>query len=163
MAAVNKADIVDALRCKLEEDLASLTESQRETQAGATHEEAKSEGDKDMRATEVSYLARGLAQRVVDLKSDVAKLASLQLRPFDEDSMVALTALVVLEDEEGEESLYFLSPVGGGERVEVGGRTIKILTQTSPLGRSVTGRELDDEIEVASPGGKRILTLVAMS
>ena len=40
-------------------DLASLQRAHRATVEGATHEEAKPENDKDTRALEQSYLARG--------------------------------------------------------------------------------------------------------
>jgi len=42
--------------------------AQRTVVEGATHEENKPENDKDTRALEQSYLARGQAQRVVELQ-----------------------------------------------------------------------------------------------
>src|SRR5262249_35036413 len=54
-----KRQLLDLLR----EQLEVLEHAHRTTHAGATHEEAKPENDKDTRALEQSYLARGQANR----------------------------------------------------------------------------------------------------
>ena len=64
-----KVALLVALRAQVSADLEAVTESQQKTQAGATHAESKSESDKDTRATESSYLARGLAKRVGELRN----------------------------------------------------------------------------------------------
>ena len=55
-------------------DLATLEKAQHATQAAATHEEAKPENDKDTRALEQSYLARGQALELFPGRSDVFDL-----------------------------------------------------------------------------------------
>ena len=45
--------------------MSALTASQKTVQSGAIHEETRQEDPKDTRAIEATYLARGLAERVV--------------------------------------------------------------------------------------------------
>jgi transcription elongation GreA/GreB family factor len=158
-----KADLLRELRTLVEADLAVLTASQEEAQAGATHEENKAEGDKDMRSTEDSYLARGLAKRVTELRAAVAKLSSLALRTFDEDSKISLTALVEVEDEDGGRLYYFVAPVGGGIVLKESGAKVSVVTPLSPLGRALIGRELSDDVEITTPQGKKSLCVVGIS
>ena len=157
---IDKAAVLAALRARLEADLAAITASQQETQAGATHEESRAENDKDTRALESTYLARGLAQRVADLQAAASALATLRLRRFEDDAATALTALVEVEDEDGERARYFIAPVGGGLRVEVAGVAISVVTPQSPLGGALLGRHCDDEIALATAAGRKTLTIV---
>ena len=47
----------------LERALAAMTHSAEQTRSGVVHEDSRAEGDKDMRSTEQSYIARGQAMR----------------------------------------------------------------------------------------------------
>lgn len=161
-----KRDVLIALREQVDHDLAVITESQRKAQEGATHEEAKSEGDKDMRATETSYVARGLAKRVSELRTAASKLATMVVRRFGDDDPVEIGALVGLEDEEDEDGdllCYFLAPAGGGLKVTVEGVVVRVITPAAPLGTALLGKHLDDDVELSTPGGTRSLTLVALA
>ena len=66
-ASPDKRRLVAGLRARIEEDLATVERRRADTAAGATHEENRAEHAKDTRATEDSYLARGLAERVAAL------------------------------------------------------------------------------------------------
>lgn len=159
-AGLNKANLLEQLRARVEADLDVITASQEDAQAGATHAENKAEGDKDMRSTEDSYLARGLAKRVTELRAEVAKLNSLQLREFGEGATISLTALVTVEDEDGGQLRYFVAPVGGGMVLGCGSDKVSVVTPSSPLGRALLGREVDDEVELHTPQGSRFLCVV---
>jgi transcription elongation GreA/GreB family factor len=156
---VDKHRVVAALRQRVAEKQAALTESQRATQAGATHPEARPEHAKDTRATEASYLARGLAQRVDELAREAVLLETLVPRAFAEDEPVAVGALVQLEDTQGGCSWAFVAPGGGGERLSVQGTAIRAVTPGSPLGRALMGREMGDEVAVRLPGGVQTWTV----
>ncbi|MGH0035749.1 MAG: GreA/GreB family elongation factor [Myxococcota bacterium] len=159
MQPVAKIRVLEALRDRIALQRAALAESQRSTQAGATHAEAKPEHAKDTRAVEASYLARGLALRVEELDRAAALLESFEPRDFGEDEPVAVGALVGLEGETGALRIAFLSPAAGGERVEVDGREIYAVTPGSPLGRALLGREVDDEVTVRRAGGRTTRTI----
>lgn len=150
----DKSRVVGALRARLEHDLAVATEAQRQTQRGTTHEESKPENDKDTRAIEASYLARGQAQRVVGLANEAATASALELRAFGASTPIAVTALVELDDG-GKRSIYFLAPVGAGLTLDVDGTPVRVLTPASPLGRALLGQTLDADIEVQTPQGLR--------
>src|SRR5690606_38783357 len=92
---LDKSHVLAALRARLERDLAVATEAQRQTQRGATHEESKPENDKDTRALESSYLARGQAQRVIELAQELTLASALELRTFGDSTPIAATALEI--------------------------------------------------------------------
>ena len=152
---VDKAAVLDALRIRVERSLAQLRDAQRGAQARATHTEARPEHAKDTRAIEGSYLARGLAERVETQHDAVAVLRAVALTSFGPDDTVGLTALVGVRDEDDVESVYFIAPVGGGERLAVDGTDVLVLTPRSPLGAALVGRRARDEIEVTLRGHRR--------
>lgn len=155
---MNKAELRAALVARLERELAAAEAAQRATVAGATHEEAKPENDKDTRALEQSYLARGQAQRVEELRTAIAETRVMPLRAFDDESPIALSALVTIQDERGEQRV-FLALHGGGEDLDDG---VRVVTTRSPLGRALLGKSAGDEVELASGGKKRELAIVAV-
>jgi hypothetical protein len=158
---VDKTHVLAALRERLEHDLAVATDAQRQTQSGATHEEAKPENDKDTRALESSYLARGQAQRVVELTHAVASASAFVLREFGPETPIAASALVALDDGSAT-AHYFLSPVGGGLAFAVDGVLVRVLTPASPLGRALVGQVEGADIDVQTPQGLRHYSIAAV-
>ena len=159
---LDKASILAALRERLTADLDALTASQAASQEGATLEEARPEGDKDTRATESSYLARGLAKRVTEMREEAQLVANLRLRVFGDGDPIALSALVTVEDQLGVLDHYFVAPAGGGLKIITGETTVGIVTQRSPLGSALVGKRCDDAVELRTPRGVRELTIVAV-
>ena len=152
-----KTALKDELVAKLAASLAVLERAYKVAREGATHEEAKPENDKDTRALEQSYLARGQALRIEELRSGLADVTALALRDFN-TGPAALGALVTV-DEDGEQSSFFLAPHGGGERLGAGG-AVQVLTPQSPLGRALLGRRQGDELDVSIAGKQRELRVV---
>lgn len=144
---VDKAALLADVIRHLEAERDTLAAAQRASQAGATHEEARSEGDKDMRATEVSYLARGQAERVVALESEIARLKMLALRAFGEGDAIAAGALVTLSSKRGK-SVVFLLPAGAGTKLSQRGAAVNVVTPASPLGSVLLGARAGDAIDV---------------
>ena len=159
MAAPTKQALKAELLARLRDDLETLTRAHRATCEGATHEQAKPENDKDTRALEQSYLARGQAARIEELRAAVAEVSAMPVRASPE-SRVALGVLVTLE-EEGEESTLFLAPAGGGERLAEG--QVQVVTPRSPLARALAGRREGDEVEVLLAGRARTLQIVRIA
>ena len=152
--------VLRALRERVEGQLAALTRSQQESQAGATHAETRAEDPKDMRSTEASYLARGLADRVAKLQFAAARLGSLEVPPFAPQDPISAGALVAIEDEEGEVRMHFFVPVAGGEKLVCGGQIIHSLSPESPLGREALGREAGEDFEFDLPRGRVSATVL---
>lgn len=147
-----KAPLREALLHALQQELDTLVHAHAETQRAATHEEAKPENDKDTRALEQSYLARGQALRVEELRSAVAEVATMQLRPWSANQPIALGALVTVVSLEDDKQLQlFLAPAGGGVRLD--GARVQVVTPHSPYGRALLGKREGDSFELEL-GGK---------
>jgi transcription elongation GreA/GreB family factor len=157
--ALDKDEALRVLRGLVAEDLARAADAQRETQRGATHEEAKPENDKDTRALEATYLARGLAERVAALENASAALAGLKLRSFDADTPIALGAIVTLAPEQGTAASYFIVPAAGGLKLNVGSQLLTTVTLDAPLGRALLGAYEGDEVSVQTPQGPKSLEI----
>lgn len=154
-----KEALRDELLGLLLADLEALQRAQRSTQEGATHEEAKPENDKDTRALEQSYLARGQAARVEAMREAVAAVRAMPLRPFGPEQPVALGALVSAEEED-ETFEFWLAPEGGGCRLAAG--RVQVVTPRSPLGRALLGKHEGEECDVLLAGRTRSLLLTAV-
>jgi len=85
------------------------------------------------------------------------------LQAFDDETPVRLTALVTLEDEEGNERRLFLGPQAGGMKVAGADGEIVVVTPSSPLGRSLLGRRTGDEIQAGSATGATTYTIVSVA
>lgn len=164
---IDKSQLLDDLRARIAADLEALERRQRDAQAGSTHEESRSEHAKDTRATEQSYLARGLAERVEVLRRTMTVLASFVPRSFGECDPIAVGALVSLAvdrdeagargdaDAAGGEQCWWLVPTSGGIELHAAGRLVRTLTGASPLGRALLGLQTGDEGAYATPRGER--------
>ncbi len=161
-AAIDKREILRLLRDRVTADLQTMSAAQRVVVDGATHEENRPENDKDTRALEQSYLARGQAQRVVELHDALNLLKALELRAFTEQSAISLGALVVLDD--GADRVhYFIAPAGGGVRVTVGAAEVRVITPQSPIARALLGKHEGDDLELRTPQGVRECSIASVS
>lgn len=159
MPDLDKTELLATLRAELTAELARSKARALDAAEGATHEENRAEGDKDMRSTEASYVARGHAERTLQLEQALVLLGALELREFGAKSAIATSALVELEHQ-GRRLHYFLVPAAGGERLGFGGVTVHTITPSSPLGAALLGLGEGDEAEVSSPQGVRTYEVV---
>jgi transcription elongation GreA/GreB family factor len=155
-----KTDLRDELARGLAADLETRQRAYRAAREAATHEEAKPENDKDTRALEQSYLARGEALRIEELTTALVEVKAMSLRAFREGEAVTLGALVTTETTEGDgaDTPLWLAPHGGGLRLADG--AVQVVTPRSPLGRAILGKKAGDECEVVIGGKTRALTIV---
>ena len=158
-AAIDKAALKAALIAQLAAALEGAERAHAAAREGATHTEARAENDKDTRGLEQSYLARGQAQRVAELAAGVAAVTALAVRGFGPADPVALGALVTVE-EDGDEEQLFVAPYGGGSEI---GDGVQVVTPSSPLGRALLGKRVDDDVELRLPGRLRTLVVVAIA
>lgn len=158
--SAGKAALWRELIARVETELEALKRAQHETQLAATHEEAKPENDKDTRALEQSYLARGQAARVEESTRNLAALTGLPLRAFPEGAPIALGALVTLEGTTGTPFRVLLAPAGAGERLADDAGEVRVITAASPLGRALIGARVGDTSEYVGPGGTVTLDIV---
>ncbi|MCH2109979.1 MAG: GreA/GreB family elongation factor [Polyangiaceae bacterium] len=156
-----KTTLHEQLIALVEAELSTATAAQKATQEGAVHEESRSENDKDTRGLESTYLARGQAERVVELRTDLARLKQIHPKEFNEEEPISLGALIRLTNEDEEAEEVYLSPVGPGLKLGAAG-AIKVVTSSSPLGRALLGRFCGDDFELQTPGGKREYSVTAI-
>ena len=147
MPEPDKKAVLEALKLQLEAELQRAQKRARDAADGATHEENRAEGDKDMRATEASYVARGQAGRASEMEEAFVRVAALELLDFKPGARIAISALIELLHD-GKRLQYFLVPAAGGERLLVAGTEIQTLTPQSPLGRALLGASEGDEAEL---------------
>ncbi|MGQ0507231.1 MAG: GreA/GreB family elongation factor [Myxococcaceae bacterium] len=155
--ALSKKDLKAELVEQLTAALHALEQAQKATVAGATHAEAKPENDKDTRALEQQYLARGQAMRVEELRLGLIELNSMTTRAFKDDEQITLGALVTVEENE-KQTKMLVAPQGGGSRLAKG--TIQVVTPRSPLGEAIAGKICGDDIEVSIGGKMRSMEIV---
>jgi transcription elongation GreA/GreB family factor len=124
---------------------------------GATHEEAKPENDKDTRALEQSYLARGQAQRLIELRAAVALIQNLPVAIQTAAGCCALGSIVEVEAD-GRRQTYWIVSAAGGTLLADG--SIQVLTPQSPLGRALLGCAVGDDCEVPMGGRLRAFSIV---
>lgn len=153
MTEIDKRALLAAFKERLEGELQRAHKRAKDAAEGATHEENRAEGDKDMRATEASYVARGISGRVVEMEDAKLRVSKMELLDFAPGARIAMSALVELQHDERRQ-LYFLVPAAGGERIEQAGIEIQTLTTQSPLGRALLGLTAGEEAELAGRPGE---------
>ncbi len=149
-----KAKLKAELAAMLTETLAALRRAHIDATEAATHEEAKPENDKDTRAVEQSYLARGQAMRIEALANGLMRVEST---PVEATDIVKLGALVAVSNDAGEILRLWVAPDGGGTTLSP---DVKVVTLASPLGTALAGKQVDDEVTVSISG--RVSTLVVV-
>jgi transcription elongation GreA/GreB family factor len=150
----------DELVALLITNLEVLERAQHAAIEGATHEEAKPESDKDTRGLEQSYLARGQALRIEELRTTLHELRSMPILPFSDNQPISLGALVIAEEND-RERVFFLAPYGGGTTIAKG--TVQVVTPRSPLGEALVEKSAGDDCEVLLGGHTREFSIVRVA
>jgi len=152
--------VVSAILAKVQEELQAMESIAGSARDEATSSETKAEGKYDTRATEASYLARGQAWRIVELRR---LMAWLQMRDWANDlaeSVVQVGALVEIEGTRQE--LVFLAPIGG-TKVQIDGQIVRVISPSSPLGEAMVELEAGDAFEFESPRGRLAYEITSIS
>lgn len=150
MSAPHRVAVIEALRATLSQELAAIERVAAMARDEASNSETKAEGKYDTRATEASYLARGQAWRVAELRRQVAWFHALDAsRPLN-PPVVQVGALVQVEGRRQE--WMFVAPVGGTS-VTVGEHMVRVISPSSPLGKAMGDLEAGDGFEVETPKG----------
>jgi transcription elongation GreA/GreB family factor len=146
---------------QLSSTVSALVSHVQTIREGATHEEAKPENDKDTRALEQSYLARGQALRAEEVVEQVHVLRYLPLAQFKAGDPISTGALVEIESDEATRCLFVL-PHGGGIEVHVDDVEVQVVTPTSPLGKALLGRTVGDDFQIRMRGAMREYVIEAI-
>lgn len=153
-ALPDKGKVREALLVEMRAALAAMAKSARDAADGATHVENRSEGDKDMRATEESYVARGKAMRTEELADELARAESSAFRAYVAADPIGPGALVrVMVDDAPR--VFLVSAYGGGRALKMDGIEITVVAPATPVGTALVGKRVGDDFELAVRGAMR--------
>lgn len=146
-AAVNKQEVLDHIISVLKSELAALTKAAHESFSAATDPDSKAENKYDTRTLEASYVARGQAQRVVDLQGAVLAFEALSAVAMPDGAATSLGALIGLQGSDGL-SHYFLGPAAGGLELTIDATEVIVITPASPLAKKLIGARLGSRLDL---------------
>ncbi|MES2706031.1 MAG: transcription elongation factor GreAB [Verrucomicrobiota bacterium] len=158
MTFEDKQQITRKIIAALETEAESYRRAARAAQAAATDPDSKAENKYDTRTLEASYLARGVAVRVVETEQALAEWEAMPPRDFSAMLPVGVGALVVLENSQGR-TCCCLGPGGGGLSVPHDGMEVLVITPASPLGRQLMKRR-EGEVFLLATGAARLETVI---
>ncbi|AZF31154.1 Transcription elongation factor [Pseudomonas sp. R4-35-07] len=156
---MNKHAVLQLILEKLSADLDIAQRAAQTAYETATHEENIAENKYDTLGLEASYLAAGQAKRVEEIKQSLALCQNLQVRAYDDQRGIEVGTLLGLEDEHGRQQWLFLAPDAAGLKVEVVGQPVTVITPRSPLGKSLLGKRVEDEVEILVAAARQHFTV----
>ena len=144
----NKKQLVDLVVTSLSKQLQQAIDAANEAHAAAVDDQSVAETQYDTLAIEASYLAEGQSKRVIEFQHAIDTYKALELIEFNNDSYIALGALVQLSADAETNHWFFIGPAAGGFRDQIAQHSITVITPQSPMGTALIGKQLDDDIEV---------------
>ena len=166
---MNKTALRDAILQQLHQELARQTTAAESARDEAISEESQPENKWDTHSQEAAYLAEGQAKLAGEVGEIIKLYASLALPAFTTTDVVALGAVVRLENSSAggraggaKSTWYFLGPRAGGLELVVDGRAILVLTPQSPLGRQLVGKRVGDTVQAPGRGAPVLQRIVAV-
>jgi transcription elongation GreA/GreB family factor len=135
---------------QLTHDLAVQFNAAKKAHEASTHEENIPDNKYETLTLEASYVAQGQANRAQEIRRALETYKQLTLELFDDNSTVALTALVTLAGENDTGRTLFIGPLEGGMKLvdNLTGTEIVVITPASPLGRDLIGRGVGDLVRL---------------
>jgi transcription elongation GreA/GreB family factor len=159
---LSKRTIVRNIIEHLGHDLETIAGASRAMHADASDEQNKAEDKYDTRGLETAYLASSQARLATETEQALAAYQALELRKFQENTPIDLTALVELELG-GERTLYFLGPKRGGLEIHINGTEVLVITPESPLAQQLIGKKAGDHIQLPARGSTTQFRITAVS
>lgn len=150
---IDKSLLQQLVLTRLDADLHAAAHAAQVAHETATHEENIAENKYDTLGLEAAYLATGQARRVEAIRQAISLWRQLQLRPFTEETGIALGALICLADEHATEQLLLLGPNGASMKLLHDGQTIQVISHEAPLGKAMLGKTIGDEVSLRIANG----------
>jgi len=145
---MDKETLIREIIAALTADLEVLVEAAKTAHAAATHEECIPDNKYDTTGLEASYIAQGQANRAQDIRQALDRYRKLNVSQFNDTTPIRLSAVVIIESDDGSCRRVFLGPDAGGLKLNVDGNEYVVITPESPLGRALLGKVCDDEVVV---------------
>lgn len=171
---LNKQQLLNTLLEEIDKSLSIATSAANDAKDLATHEQSKPETQYDTVGLEASYLAHGQSQRVAELKLALLQWKKLTGVIITSEKPIEFGSLIQLQNDNGDSSSsktkvnnngswFLLGPAMGGLKLKQNGHLITVITDSSPLGKLVIGKYLDDEITLTLLGKKIDYEIVAIA
>ncbi|MGE9294502.1 hypothetical protein [Ruficoccus sp. ZRK36] len=155
---MDKTQVFETLREKLRAELEAAVGASRDAADYATNDESRAESKYDTQGLEASYLAAGQASHARELAEAVSRLDSLR----DELTAPRETALrgALVQCKLGRyREWFYLSPVGGGETLDVDGTEVTVITAQSPIGAAILGQAAGADFKLPNGSAGSIATV----
>lgn len=146
---VNKEDVLAELIASLEAELRKTIGASKDAAEYATDEESRAESKWDTQGLEASYLAAGQAAKARQCAEAIEALHRSRDSLLGAKSEVTMGAVAACEIE-GAVEWFFLSPVAGGQVLDVGGREFTVITPESPIAGRIIGRRSGEGFTLAN-------------
>jgi hypothetical protein len=124
----------------------ALTAAKR-AHSTATDKANVAENKYDTLGLEAAYLAEGQAKRASECRADLEAIQNLTALDYSLNDPIVVGALVILIDQNEKSLSLFLASVSGGLKFVFEGQTMTVITPSSPLGKILLGKFVDDEFE----------------
>jgi transcription elongation GreA/GreB family factor len=150
-----KNKLIEHLIRELEANYQTALTAAKRAHSTATDKANIAENKYDTLALEAAYLAEGQAKRASECRADLDAIKKLGPVDFSQSDAIAVGALLSLIYQDKKPLLLFLAPVSGGLKFVFEEQTIVVITQSSPLGKKLVGKFVDDEFEFGSAQYKK--------
>ncbi|PKG86187.1 hypothetical protein CXF85_00265 [Colwellia sp. 75C3] len=144
----NKKQLIDLVVIELSKEHQQAIDAANDAHAAAVDDQSVAETQYDTLAIEASYLAEGQSKRVIEFQHAIDAYKALNLVEFNNDSYIALGALVQLSADLEANHWFFIGPAAGGFRCQLDKVNITVITPQSPMGTALIGKQQDDDIEI---------------
>lgn len=141
-----KQELVRQITARIKQQLHTMTEAAKASNAASTGDEGKAESKYDTRALEASYLAGAQVQQSKALAHSLHVFEQLELDDFSPDDEIGPGALVETELD-GDISYYLLTPCAGGISFPHELGELTTLSPEAPLYQKMLGCESGDILE----------------
>jgi len=145
---LSKKQLIDTIVTALTQELQQAIDAANDAHAAAVDDQSVAETQYDTLAIEAGYLAEGQSKRVSEFQQAIDAYQALKLIDFDENSTIALGALVQLSADSKANHWFFIGPAAGGFRCQQEQQNITVITPQSPMGTALIGKQQDDDIEI---------------
>lgn len=154
--------LVSAIVEKLQLELSTAVAASAQARDSATHSENIAANKYDTLAVEAAYLAHGQSLRIEELKQSIALYQHFRRPTFNAGATIELGALVCIEDDQEQQRHLLIGPAAGGLSIDSEHGPVQVITPTAPLGQSLMGKCVDDEVDLQFNQRKVSFSIVAI-
>lgn len=154
---MNKSALLRAVIAELEDELHRQQEANKQASAGATDGETRAETKWDTCGLEASYIARGHALQFKALVADLETLRTFMIPVYD--SLPIGPGALIETELDKEKMTCFLLPCAGGTEVQFDGKTVSVITPSSPIGAALMEKKKGDKFSFRAGSAGKIISV----